>query len=86
MSPKFHGQVPPTEIVAISKWIRDYLRKSISEYPDEVLNLINHTSHAVDRASNRFSESHFGGEADRWLATYMRDVVNIQIRLLLHFM
>jgi hypothetical protein len=47
---------------------------------------IGHSAHAVDRARNRFSESHFGGEAGLWLATYMRDLVNTQIRLLLHFM
>ena len=51
----------------------------------QVLNLIKHTAHAVDKARNRFSEAHFGGEAGLWLATYMRDLVNTQIRLLLHF-
>ena len=76
----------PQEIIALSRWIRDHLRGTIHDYPDEVLNLINHTSHAVDRARNRFSEAHFGGEAGRWLAVYIRDIVNTQIRLLLHFM
>lgn len=76
----------PTEIIALSRWIRDCLRTTVRDYPDEVLNLINHTSHAVDRARNRFSEAHFGGDAGRWLAAYVRDIVNVQIRLLLHFM
>lgn len=76
----------PNEIVALSREVSDYLKSVNSEYPDEVLNLIKHSAHAVDRARNRFSESHFGGEAGRWLATYMRDLVNTQIRLLLHFM
>lgn len=75
----------PTEILALSRIIRDYLRNTIADYPDEVLNLINHSSHAIDRARNRFSESHFGEEAGRWLAMYIRDIANIQIRLLLHF-
>ena len=74
-----------TEIVALSKWIREYLRATIKDYPDEVLNLINHVTHAVDRARNRFSEAHFGGEAGHWLASYIRDLVNTQIRLLLQF-
>jgi len=82
---KAPGQAAPNEIIALSRWIRDHLRGSMPEYPDEVLNLISQASHAVDRARNRFSESHFGGEAGRWLAVYVRDVVNIQIRLLLHF-
>lgn len=80
------GGIAATEIIALSRWIREHLRKTIKDYPDEVLNLISHTSHAVDRARNRFSEAHFGGDAGKWLATYVRDIVNIQIRLLLHFM
>jgi len=83
---KASGENPPNELIALSRWIRDHLRQNIAEYPDEVLNLINHSSHAVDRARNQFSESHFAGEAGRWLAIYVRDLVNSQIRLLLHFM
>jgi hypothetical protein len=84
---KLPGQASyPNEIVALSKEVCEYLKSINKDYPDEVLNLIKHSAHAVDRARNRFSESHFGGEAGLWLATYMRDLVNTQIRLLLHFM
>ena len=83
---KHPGDTPPHEIVALSRAVRDWLRSAISEYPDEALSLTNHISHAVDRARNRFSEAHFAGEAGRWLAIYVRDLVNTQIRLLLHFM
>ncbi len=76
----------PNEIVTLSKDVCNLLKNINKEYPDEVLHLIKHTAHAVDRARNRFSEAHFGGEAGLWLATYMRDLVNTQIRLLLHFM
>jgi hypothetical protein len=76
----------PDEIVALSKEVSDLLKTINKDYPDEVLNRIKHSAHAVDRARNRFSESHFGGEAGLWLATYMRDLVNTQIRLLLHFL
>jgi hypothetical protein len=76
----------PREIIELSKQVRDHLRRTIQNYPDEVLNLINHTGHAVDKARNRFSESHFADEAGLWLATYVRDLVNSEIRLLLHFM
>jgi len=58
----------------------------IADYPDEVLNLVGQTAHAVDRARNRYSDAHFAGEAGCWLATYCRDLVNSQVRLLLHFM
>jgi hypothetical protein len=80
------GQAAPNEIIALSRWVRDHLRATIADYPDEVLNLIGQTAHAVDRARNRFSEAHFAGEAGHWLASYCRDLVNSQIRLLLHFM
>lgn len=76
----------PKEIIALAKEVRDCLAAQIQNYPDEVLNLIKHTAHAVDRARNRFSEAHFGDEAGSWLATYVRDLVNSEIRLLLHFM
>jgi len=76
----------PNEIIDLSRQVRDHLRTTIQKYPDEVLNLINHTGHAVDKARNRFSESHFADEAGSWLATYVRDLVNSEIRLLLHFM
>ena len=48
--------------------------------------MIGSISHLVDRARNKFSESHFEGEAAKWLAMFVHDLVNSQIRLLLHFM
>jgi len=76
----------PHEIIALSKEVKDYLKETIKDYPDEVLNGITQAAHAVDKARNRFSESHFANEAGSWLATYVRDLTNTQIRLLLHFM
>ena len=46
----------PHEIIELSKQVRDHLRTTIQNYPDEVLNLIGQTGHAVDKARNRFSE------------------------------
>jgi len=76
----------PSEIIALSKEVKDLLKKMIKDYPEEVLNGVTNAAYAVDRSRNRFSESHFANEAGSWLATYVRDVVNTQIRLLLHFM
>jgi hypothetical protein len=76
----------PVEIIDLAKEVREYLRSTIDSYPGEVLNLFTQAAHAVDRARNRFSESHFGDQAEAWLAIYIRDLVNTQIRLLLHFM
>lgn len=74
------------EIVRMGRLIRDYLRETIDNYPDEALTMINHITHTVDRSRNEFSESHFGEETQRWLATLIRDLVNSQIRMLLYFM
>jgi hypothetical protein len=79
------NQEPPNEIVDLSRWIRGWLRDNVGECPEETLNMINHITHAVDRARNRFGDAHFAGEAGRWLAIYVRDLVVIQTRLLLHF-
>ena len=76
----------PHEIVALSKEVKAYLKQATKEYSDEVLNGITQAAHTVDRTRNQFSESHFANEAASWLAIYIRDLVNTQIRLLLHFM
>jgi hypothetical protein len=76
----------PTEIIDLAKEVRVVLREHTENYPDEILRFITQTAHAIDRARNRFSESHFADEAEAWLATYCRDLVNSLIRLLLHFM
>jgi hypothetical protein len=74
------------EIVALARMVKDFLKASNKQYPDEILNLITQSAHAVNKTRDGFSDSHFGEEAERWLAYYMRDLVNTQIRLLLHFM
>ncbi len=78
-------QTKETEIIALAKCIKKYLSEAIDSYPDEALSMVMHVSHTVDRARNRFSEAHFEEEAARWLAVFVRDLVNTQIRLLLHF-
>jgi hypothetical protein len=83
---KNNGQEPSNDVIDLAKWIRDYLRAEFAEYPDEVMAQIKTTAHVVDKARNRFSEAHFHGEPARWLAVYVRDVLNTQIRLLLHFL
>lgn len=74
------------EIIELSRTVRGYLQNTIELYPDEALNMLNHVAHTVDRARNRFSEVHFDEQAGRWLAVFVRDLVNAEIRLLLHFM
>jgi hypothetical protein len=61
----------PKEIITLAREVKDYLKRTISEYPDEVLNSVTQAAFAVDRSRNRFSESHFASEAGSWLATYV---------------
>lgn len=82
---KYKQQQYPNEIIELSKEVKNYLKNTIKDYPDEVLNGVTQAAYAVDKARNQFSQSHFAHEAGSWLATYVRDLVNTQIRLLLHF-
>jgi hypothetical protein len=78
--------VYPNEIIELAREAKNILKTNLNQFPDEVLNGITQAAHAVDKSRNRFSEAHFANEAAAWLATYVRDLVNTQIRLLLHFM
>ena len=73
------------EITKMSREIRDYIKTSNPDLPNELYNLITHSTFAVDRTRNGFSEAHFGEDAQRWLASYLRDMINSNIRLLLNF-
>lgn len=73
------------EIIALSREVKRWLGAAVGAYPEEALNMVNNISHTVDRARNRFSEAHFEEEAAKWLAVYVRDLVNTQVRLLLQF-
>ena len=74
------------EIVKLSTAIKKHLRVTIPSYPDEALSMVNRISTTVDKARNGFSEAHFDEDAALWLAGYIRDLTNTQIRLLLHFL
>lgn len=74
------------EITALSKIVREDLKAKNKEYPGEVFNVVTQTGYAINKVRDGFSESHFGKEADMWLAMYVRDLVNTHIRLLLHFL
>ena len=76
----------PNELIELAKTARSHLRGSINQYPDEGLAMATHIAHMVDKSRNKFRESHFDHQAGRWLAVFVRDLVNSEIRLLLHFM
>lgn len=74
-----------SELIALTKVVQSYLKDNIDKYPDEALSMLNNIAHTVDRSRNRFSESHFDQEPALWLTLFIRDLVNAEIRLLLHF-
>jgi hypothetical protein len=74
------------ELLALTKGVQAYLKSNIDKYPDEAFSILSNIAHTVDRSRNKFSESHFDEEAARWIALFVRDMVNAEIRLLLHFM
>ena len=74
------------EITKMAREIRDFIKHNNPEFPDELYNLVNHVTFAIDRTRNGFSEAHFGEDSQRWLASYLRDIVNSNIRLILNFL
>lgn len=84
---KIKDQPVPGEIVKLTKAVKEFLkRQDFDGIPNEVINVVTHITHAIDKARNKFSESHFAEGAPRWMALYLRDLLNTQIRLLLSFM
>jgi hypothetical protein len=80
------AEIDEKEITALARIVKEDLRVKNKEYPGEVFNVITQAANAINRVRDRFSESHFGNEADLWMAMYIRDLVNTHVRLLLHFM
>lgn len=76
----------PNEVVALTRAVKNWLQGQNTDLPDEVFNLLTTLTHATDRARNKYSEAHFEGDAPRWMAVYLRDLLNSQIRLLLNFL
>lgn len=74
------------ELLVLTREIQAYLKSNVDKYPEEAFSILSNIAHTVDRSRNKFSESHFDEEAARWIALFVRDMVNAEIRLLLHFM
>lgn len=73
----------------LSKAVRDYLadhfaKENIS-YPEQIITLIPTITNAISQARNSFSDSHFDGESEKWLAEFTRDCVNSIGRLIIKF-
>ena len=80
--PDYKGK---NNIIDLTKEVRDHLEKNVTKYPAEVAQTLGNTAHAVNGLRNQFSDAHSGERAEEWLAILMRDLVNAEIRHLLHF-
>lgn len=74
----------------MSKTVRDYLTAHFAKenipYPEQVIKLIPTITNAISQARNSFSDSHFDGESEKWLAEFTRDCVNSIGRLIIKFL
>lgn len=73
------------EIVRMARVISSYL-KSLGLYPDEVCTSVITIAATINVTRNKFSESHFNGEAQLSLGYYIRDLTNTTAKLILHHM
>ncbi|MBL7967569.1 MAG: hypothetical protein JNK09_11260 [Prolixibacteraceae bacterium] len=71
--------------IIVRDYLKDNIRKEKIEYPDQMLNLIPTITNAISNARNSFSDSHFDGESEQWLAEFARDCVNSIGRLIIKF-
>lgn len=77
-----------TDLVGLCRIVKDDLLAKLQakgSFPEQIVNAIPTLTNAVANSRNGFSESHFAGDAQKWLATFARDMVNSIGRLLLHF-
>ncbi|KIN89098.1 hypothetical protein [Thauera sp. SWB20] len=78
-----------TDLIQLCRVVKDDISEKLKAqgpYPEQFINAIPTLTNAVANSRNGFSESHFGEESHRWLATFARDMTNSIGRLLLHFL
>ncbi len=71
----------------LAKTVRDDIinrfENEKQSYPAQMINLIPTITNAISNARNSFSDSHFDGESEKWLAEFAKDCVNSIGRLIL---
>lgn len=85
----FPEQIETDKLNSLAKLVRENIASRLeskeANYPEQVLNLITTMTNAISKARNSFSDSHFDGESDKWLAEFARDCVNSIGRLIIKF-
>jgi hypothetical protein len=78
-----------TDLMQLCRVVRDDITEKLKfqgAFPEQIVNAIPTLTNAVANSRNGFSESHFAGDSQKWLALFARDLTNSIGRLLLHFM
>lgn len=76
------------DLMQLCRVVKDDISEKLKNrgpFPVEIVNAIPTITNAVANSRNSFSESHFSDDAQKWLATFARDMTNSIGRLLLHF-
>ena len=82
-------QAALTDLMPLCKVVKDDIIKKLQAqgpFPVEIVNAMPTLTNAIANSRNGFSESHFGGDSQRWLAVFARDLTNSIGRLMLNFM
>lgn len=81
-------QAALTDLMPLCKVVKDDISKKLQAqgpFPIEIVNAMPTLTNAIANSRNGFSESHFGGDSQRWLALFARDLTNSIGRLMLNF-
>ena len=82
-------QAALTDLMPLCKVVKDDIIRKLQAqgpFPVEIVNAMPTLTNAIANSRNGFSESHFGGDSQRWLAVFARDLTNSIGRLMLNFM
>ncbi len=77
-----------TDLMKLTKLVKNHISDKLKiegSFPQEIVNSMSTITNAVASSRNEFSESHFDKDANKWLASYARDLTNSLGRLILHF-
>lgn len=77
-----------TDLMPLCKVVKVDISKKLQAqgtFPVEIVNAMPTLTNAIANSRNGFSESHFGGDSQRWLALFARDLTNSIGRLMLNF-
>jgi len=83
------AQATLTDLLSLCRAVKDDISKKLQAqgpFPVDIVNAMPTLTNAIANSRNGFSESHFGGDSQRWLALFARDLTNSIGRLMLNFM